>query len=98
MPNEADEKEFNLFDDLRAAIRGSGLSVSKLSRMCDLNPAQIFRFLSGDSGLNTTSIDKICRALKLRLVSTMMPKADRPTPPRLPAGVASKQRRKRGKA
>jgi DNA-binding phage protein len=78
MPTNEGEAEFNLFEDLKRAIRKSGVSVSKLSRMCDLNPAQIFRFLSGERGLNTTSIDKICRALRLRLTAEKPPKGDAP--------------------
>jgi hypothetical protein len=81
MPRNEGEGEFDLFEDLKRAIRQSGISVSKLSRMSDLNPAQIFRFLSGESGLNTTSVNKICRALRLRLTPAE-PKTDTPKPRR----------------
>ncbi len=62
-----DEKEFDLIRDLKEAIRGSGVSIAKLSRQCDMNTAQLYRFMDGTRGLNIQAIDKICRTLRLRL-------------------------------
>jgi ribosome-binding protein aMBF1 (putative translation factor) len=56
-------------DQLRSAIRDSGLSVYAIAQSTAIDKAVLSRFMHGKSGLSVTSIDRLCSVLGLRLVS-----------------------------
>jgi len=56
-------------DQLRSAIRDSGLSVYAIAQSTAIDKAVLSRFINGKSGLSVTSIDQLCTVLGLRLVS-----------------------------
>lgn len=68
-------------DQLRDAINDSGLSVRALGKLADVDDGMIHRFLSGERGLTTPTLDKLCRALGLRLTES----GRRASPARRPA-------------
>jgi len=56
-------------DQLRSAIRDSGMSVYAIAQSTAIDKAVLSRFMNGKSGLSVTSIDRLCTILGLRLVS-----------------------------
>jgi transcriptional regulator with XRE-family HTH domain len=56
-----------LVEQLREAIRGSGLSLNQLSRECSVGRDRLSRFLRGDRDLTVAAAEQICRALHLGL-------------------------------
>ena len=61
----------NLFtDQLRSAIRDSEMSLGAISQSTAIDKAVLSRFMNGKSGLSVTSIDRLCTALGLSLVSS----------------------------
>jgi len=56
-------------DQLRSAIRDSGLSVYAIAQSTAIDKAVLSRFMNGKSGLSVTSIDRLCTVLGLCLVS-----------------------------
>lgn len=69
-------------DQLRSAIRDSGLSVYAIAQSTAIDKAVLSRFMNGKSGLSVTSIDRLCTVLGLRLVSeTELSKKRKRRPP-----------------
>lgn len=59
----------NLFtDQLRSAIRESGMSLGAISQNTDIDKAVLSRFMNGKSGLSVTSIDRLFSLLGLYLM------------------------------
>lgn len=56
-------------ETLRAAIRARGLSAYMLSRMAGVGADPIQRFVNGERGLNSATLDRICATLGLTLAS-----------------------------
>ncbi|MEX2138587.1 MAG: helix-turn-helix transcriptional regulator [Pirellulales bacterium] len=54
-------------DQLRAAIDSSGLSHNELSRVTGVSQPAISRFVNGERGLNSESIDRLAAHLGLVL-------------------------------
>jgi plasmid maintenance system antidote protein VapI len=54
-------------EQLRAAIQDSGLSHNELAKATGVNQPSISRFVSGDRGLGSESIDKLAAYLGLEL-------------------------------
>jgi len=57
-------------EQLRRAIRDSGLSLYRLERECGVNNAQLSRFMRGEQDLKGRSIDRLCKFLGLELRPT----------------------------
>jgi len=53
--------------ELRKAITGDGRSLNQLARDAGCDVAAISRFVRGQRGLLTDSVEKLCDALKLEL-------------------------------
>ena len=64
-------------DGLRTAIADAGLTAYALGRKSGVAQQVIARFLRGERDLKGDTIDRLCVALRLRLVSTARP-AGRP--------------------
>lgn len=64
----AKAKPATISEQLRQAIRESGMSDSAVARAADLDKATMSRFLSGERGLRLESVDVLCVLLGLRLV------------------------------
>ena len=58
-----------LTDQLRKAIRKSGLSGYAICKATGINKSVLSRFLAGKVGLSAPSIDIICGFLRLDLVT-----------------------------
>jgi len=54
---------------LRAHVRGSGLSMLAVARGSEIDPAALSRFLSGERGLRLDALDRLTAFLRLRLVA-----------------------------
>ena len=65
----AQHKEPTLTEQLKEAIRASGKSLYQISRESGVASPQLYRFVNGDRSLTLPAVDKICRALRLQLVS-----------------------------
>ena len=52
---------------LRDAIRRSGQSLCQLGARCKVNDAQLSRFMRGERGLTTATVDRLCAYLGLEL-------------------------------
>ena len=59
--------EFNLAEQLRAAVRAAGLTTYALARDAGIDRAVAVRFMNGERGLNLDSASKVCRLLGLQL-------------------------------
>jgi len=62
-------EEYGLTKQLREAIQNSGKSLNQLARECGVGPDRLSRFLRGERDLTVDAADRICRALRLRLIS-----------------------------
>lgn len=56
-----------LSEQLREAIRRSGLSLYRLGRECGVNDGQLSRFMRRQRDLTTRSVDRLCKYLGLEL-------------------------------
>jgi len=66
----ARKKEYpGLVDQLIEAIRESGQSLNQLSVTCGVGRDRLSRFVRGERDLTLSAADKICRVLRLELVS-----------------------------
>lgn len=63
-----------LSEQLREAIRESGLSMVAVARGVDLHKATMSRFMSGERGLRLDAVDKLCELLQLRLAAERAPR------------------------
>lgn len=63
-----------LSEQLREAIRKSGLSMLAVARGAELDKATMSRFLSGERGLRLDAVDKLCALLRLRLMAECTPR------------------------
>jgi len=57
-------------NQLRAIIRGRGLTPYAVSQAADVSPSVVTRFVNGERGLTSDSLDLICEALGLELRET----------------------------
>lgn len=57
----------SLSDQLRVIIRNHEMSRYAICRAADVDPSQLHRFLNGKGRLTTDSLDRIGKALGLRL-------------------------------
>ncbi len=60
-----EDKPFS--EQLRQAIRDSGLSYYRLARECGVNDGALSRFMRSERDLTARSIDRICSYLGLEL-------------------------------
>ena len=54
--------------DIKAAIKGSGLSRYRLSMESGVSQAVLSRFMAGKQGLSTDTIDALSVVLRMKLV------------------------------
>ncbi len=57
-------------NQLRAIIRGRGLTPYAVSQSADVSPSVVTRFVNAERGLTSDSLDLICEALGLELRET----------------------------
>ena len=65
-----------LIAQLREAIRQSGQSLNQLGAACGVGRDRLSRFLRAERGLTVEAAEKICRALRLRLMPERAAKMD----------------------
>jgi plasmid maintenance system antidote protein VapI len=66
-------KPHPLSEQLRSAIRDSGMSRYAVARAIGLDQSVMSRFMAGKSGLSVETIDKLGTLLGLRLTTTKTP-------------------------
>jgi transcriptional regulator with XRE-family HTH domain len=57
-----------LVEQIRAAIRASGLSLNRLAQASGVDTGQLSRFMRGERNITVASAERVCTALGLRLV------------------------------
>jgi DNA-binding Xre family transcriptional regulator len=62
-----------LTGQLREYISTSGRNLKELGQECGVDASQLSRFMRGQRGLTTDSLDKLCAALHLKLVPERRP-------------------------
>lgn len=67
-----------LTQQLRDAVKRSGVTRYRLSQELGIDQASLSRFVSGDGGLSLESIDKLAAHLGLRLVGHRKQKGTKP--------------------
>ena len=68
-----------LRDQLRDAIRSSGLSLNQLGECCGVDRGRLSRFMRGERGLSLESVEVICKALGLCLTASKPGRRKGPT-------------------
>jgi transcriptional regulator with XRE-family HTH domain len=63
-----------LTDQLREYITDSGRNLKELGEESGVDASQLSRFMRGERGLTTDSLDKLCDTLGLRLVRERKPR------------------------
>ncbi len=58
-----------LLDQLRDAIRSSGLTLLQLEEATGVDTGRLSRFVNGKRGLSSQALDTLFRTLRLRVVS-----------------------------
>jgi len=58
-----------LVEQLRELVRNSGQTLTELAGLTGVDPARLSRFLHGKRGLSQEALDRIVRALHIRLVT-----------------------------
>ena len=82
---KAEEK--GLIAQLKEAIQKSGKTLYRIGKDSDVGVDQLYRFMSGERGLNILAVEKLCHALDLQLVpkhpkeTGQTEPADPPEPP-----------------
>jgi hypothetical protein len=88
-PDAGGGEGLTVTETLREAIRICGLSLNRLGKSCGVGADRLSRFVRGDRDLTGKAIDRVCRALGLRLVMGPPPP---PPPPPGPKGKGGKPR------
>jgi transcriptional regulator with XRE-family HTH domain len=68
-----------LSDQVRAAVKAWPSTRAELARVAGVDPTALSRFASGERGLGIPDLDKLARALGLRVVPTARSKTRRKT-------------------
>ena len=66
-------KRRNLSDQVRDAVRGSGLLAQEVADRAGVHKSAMSRFLSGERGLSVEALDRIGQVLALDIVSRVTP-------------------------
>jgi transcriptional regulator with XRE-family HTH domain len=67
MAKKKQKEEPGLVEQLRAAIRDSGLSLNQLAQQAGVATPMLSRFVKGERGLSLAAAEKVCKALRLGL-------------------------------
>lgn len=73
-------REDSFSSQIRSIVRARSESPYSLARRAGIDPAALLRFLSGERGLVTPSVDKLFAALNLKLVERSRPKSPSASP------------------
>jgi len=60
-------KRSTFSDQLRQAIRQSGQSLYEIAKRVEVDNGVLYRFMSGERGLTTKTVDRLCAYLGLEL-------------------------------
>lgn len=66
-------------ETVRTTIESRGMAAFKVAKLAGVPPTVVLRFMKGERGLTTPTLDKVCAALGLRLVETEDPAPDAKT-------------------
>lgn len=67
-------KQLSFSDQLRLAIKESGVSCYRINRDTGVSQSILSRFMNGKAGLSTINVDRLCECLDLELVPKAKPK------------------------
>jgi transcriptional regulator with XRE-family HTH domain len=79
MAKKKRKEEPGVVEQLKEAIRESGLSLNQLSHTSGVSNPQLSRFMQGKRSLTLPAVEKICTALGLRLVGEKKHRPAKPT-------------------
>lgn len=79
MAEGGDDRGERVGESLKRAIKDSGISISELARRTRVARQAINRFLSGERGLTTETVDRLCEELGLVLVPAKAAKGPPPS-------------------
>ena len=68
--------EATLVEQIKEAIRASGLSLNQISQACGVDRGRISRFLRGERDLTLAAASRIFQALGLRVARGQTPEGD----------------------
>jgi transcriptional regulator with XRE-family HTH domain len=72
-------------EQIRIAVRDSGISLNQLSKDCGIGRDRLSRFVRGERGIGLDALDRLCATLGLRIVGADEPAStDEPKRPRGP--------------
>jgi DNA-binding phage protein len=74
------KEEKGLIAQLKEAIRSSDKTLYQIGKESTVGPEQLYRFMSGKRGLNISAVEKLCRALRLKLVAEPTQPGEQPEP------------------
>jgi len=63
------KRQATFSDEIKRAIRASGLTVYRLAKLSGVDKSVISRFLSGKMGMHTENLDKVAAVLGLRVTT-----------------------------
>jgi len=72
-------RDTSVSEAIRQAIRESGLKKLELSRRAKVDNSQLSRFMRGQRGLSTPTIDRLAKVLGLRMTQTKSRRTGRRT-------------------
>jgi predicted transcriptional regulator len=58
-----------LADQLRAAVKGSGLTLNVVAKRADVPQPVLYRFMARDRSLHLDTADRICKLFSMRLTA-----------------------------
>ncbi len=95
MSKKQSKPKSSMTDELKAAIKESGLSAYRISQDTGVVVSSILRFLNGETSLRLDVADVLAAYLGLRLVPDPDAKPPEPAPKNLARPTLRKQTRKR---
>ncbi len=70
-------RQSRLVEQIREAVRESGMGIRELGRAAEVDPSRISRFMRGESSIDVAAASAICEALGYELVKSRVPAPDR---------------------
>jgi transcriptional regulator with XRE-family HTH domain len=92
-------REPDLIEQLRQAVRESGLSLNEIARRSGVDQGQLSRFMRGERTIEMPTAARMCAALGLRLTKNKLAEAEEPSSssePRPPGSAAGEKTARRG--
>lgn len=79
-PAETAPEDTGLVEQLKSAIRSSGLTLREVARRATVDSGLVSRFMRGERDIELSTAEKICSALRLRLTPSEQTTPTAPPP------------------